>query len=173
MTKVIRYTLKDTTDYVLSCNEHPNIIVLHSLTNDLKTMEPQVCVQNLEHLILEVKQKWNDVTILVSLTTPRSDDLLHQTNGQIINALIKQRFSDNEMILYCDHSNMLKNGNPNADYLSEDKYYISAKGISMLAANLKKSIHTVLNIPDQDSGRFRSRFRSSNRRGRGRGYPMK
>lgn len=29
MTKVIRYTLKDITYYVLSCNEHPNIIAFH------------------------------------------------------------------------------------------------------------------------------------------------
>lgn len=71
-------------------------------------MEHLAWVQNREHLILEVKQKWNDVTILVSLITPRSDELIHQTNGQIINALIKQILSGNEMILYCDHSNMLK-----------------------------------------------------------------
>lgn len=71
-------------------------------------MEHLAWVQNREHLILEVKQKWNDVTILVSLVTPRSDELIHQTNGQIINALIKQILSGNEMILYCDHSNMLK-----------------------------------------------------------------
>lgn len=68
-------------------------------------MEHLAWVQNREHLILEVKQKWNDVTILV---TPRSDELIHHTNGQIINALIKQTLSGNEMILYCDHSNMLK-----------------------------------------------------------------
>lgn len=71
-------------------------------------MEHLAWVQNREHLILEVKQKWNGVTILVSLTTPRSDELIHQTNGQIINALIEQILSGNEMILYCDHSNMLK-----------------------------------------------------------------
>lgn len=45
VTKVIRYTLKEPTYYVISCNEHPNIIALHSLTNDLKSMEPLVCVQ--------------------------------------------------------------------------------------------------------------------------------
>lgn len=88
-------------------------------------MEHLAWVQNREHLILKVKQKWNDVTILV----PRSDNLIHQTNCQIINALNKQRFSGNEMILYCDHSNMLKNGNPNADYLdlSEDNSTYSRK----------------------------------------------
>lgn len=40
VTKVIRYILKETTDCVPSCNEHPNMIALHSLTNDLKQRSP-------------------------------------------------------------------------------------------------------------------------------------
>jgi hypothetical protein len=86
--KVIRYTLKETTDYILSCNEQPNIVVLHSLTNDLTKMEPLVCVKNLETLVEAVKHKWENAAMIISMTTPRADDILHQTNGQIINALI-------------------------------------------------------------------------------------
>ena len=81
MEKVIRYTLKETTDYILSCNEQPNIVVLHSLTNDLTKMEPLVCVENLETLVRTVRHKWENTATIISMTTPRADDILHQTNG--------------------------------------------------------------------------------------------
>jgi hypothetical protein len=37
--KHISYTLQECRDYILSCNPHtpPDVVVLHSLTNDLKT----------------------------------------------------------------------------------------------------------------------------------------
>jgi hypothetical protein len=170
ITKVVKYTMKETREFIQTCNLHPDILVLHSLTNDLTKMEPQTCVDVLESLIQTVKSKWQNAVTILSLATPRLDKLEYHTNGQITNAILKQRLSEEPMLLFCDHSNMLTDGNPTPEFLAEDQYHLSVKGTSLLAANIRKSIHTFLNIHVQDRGRSRSRFRNNNRRGRGRGY---
>ncbi|CAG2229894.1 unnamed protein product [Mytilus edulis] len=42
---------------------------------------------------------------------------------------------------------MLVNGNPNDNLLCEDKIHLNDKGISILASNIKRAIHTGLHIP--------------------------
>lgn len=64
-------------------------------------MEPHACVDALDELIKTVKDKWVNTTTVISLTTLRLDILEYCTNGQIINALFKQRMTG---VSYCDHS---------------------------------------------------------------------
>lgn len=64
-------------------------------------MEPHACVDALDELIKTVKDKWVNTTTVISLTTLRLDILVYCTNGQIINALFKQRMTG---VSYCDHS---------------------------------------------------------------------
>ena len=75
-----------------------------------------------------------------------------------------------------DHSNMLQAGNPNEELLDDDGYHLlENSGISILAFNIKRSIHTVLGIPMPPSrgqfasGRDKSQDRISQERGRMRG----
>ena len=85
--------------------------------------------------------------MVISLTTPRCDDVNNTTNGQIINALLKQKYAGaGPNITLVDHSNMLVHGNPNADILCEDGVHLNEKGLSLLAVNLKRAIHSTLNI---------------------------
>ena len=48
VTKVVRYTIKDTIEYIRSCSMSPDIIVCHSLTNELTKIPPDSCVQHVE-----------------------------------------------------------------------------------------------------------------------------
>lgn len=91
-TKIIKYTINETIEFVQTCELCPDV-VLHSLTNDLTKMEPQAFVDALEELIKTVKDKWVNNTTVISLDTPRLDNLVYHTNGQITNALIKQRIA--------------------------------------------------------------------------------
>ena len=93
--------------------------------------------------------------------------MLNNTNGQILNALVKQNLSARENVFFADHSNMAMGGNPIPEMLSDDHYHLSARGIAQLASNLKTAIHSVLEVPlpSRQSHRSRSRYR----RGRGRG----
>ena len=43
--KVVQYTLEDTARFLDTAPELPNLAVLHSLTNDIKNIEPQICVE--------------------------------------------------------------------------------------------------------------------------------
>jgi hypothetical protein len=166
VTKFTAYTLEETINCISRLVQEPNIIVLHVLTNDLKTKSPQLCANQLSDVVSSIFEKWCTVKIVVSLTTPRNDSILHNTNGQIINALVKHNLSDRNVVLV-DHSNMCSGGNPIPDLLSNDHYHLSAKGVAQLASNIKRAIHSILGVPLPVRQPHHSRSRS--RRGRGRG----
>jgi hypothetical protein len=166
VTKFTAYTLEETINCISRLVQEPNIIVLHVLTNDLKTKSPQLCANQLSDVVSSIFEKWCTVKIVVSLTTPRNDSILHNTNGQIINALLKHNLSDRNVVLV-DHSNMCSGGNPIPDLLSNDHYHLSAKGVAQLASNIKRAIHSILGVPLPVRQPHHSRSRI--RRGRGRG----
>lgn len=172
--KVIKYVIKDAISYVVSNESVYEVVCLHVLTNDLKNLSPENCVKYLEDLVSAVRNKWPNSKVIISLATPRKDNINYHTNGQIINALVKQRLiaNPNDHVYYCEHNNMLYQGNPIDDLLEEDKYHLSQKGVSYLANNIKRAIHETLNIPipSRPRGRSPGRGQSLNRgRGRGRG----
>ncbi|VDI52008.1 Hypothetical predicted protein [Mytilus galloprovincialis] len=146
ITKFTSYTLDDTRKCISKFTHPPDIMVLHALTNDLKSKSPQDCVKELGDIILSLQQKWESMKIIVLLTTPRSDSLIHNTNGQIINALMKQSFSEVN-VLFVDHSNKAFGGNPTPEMLAVDKFHLSTKGIAQLASNIKRAIHSTLGVP--------------------------
>lgn len=167
--KVIRYTMKDTLEYILTTATQPTVLVLHSITNDLKVKRPQECVDEMFNLASKVCAKWPSVKIVLSSTTPRCDSANNTTNGQLINVLLKQKFSGVDNVFFVDHSNMLFHGNPNKQLINEDGIHLNNKGISFLAGNIKRAVHLALEVPlpfNRSRGRSRSRGAP---RGRGRG----
>lgn len=164
-TKMIKYTMRETKSAVSEIvSAPPSVIILHSLTNDLKGKRPQICADEMFDLTTSICSKWPLVKIIISLTTPRSDSVTNNTNGQIINLLLKQKFTGVDNIFLVEHSNMLYQGNPKRDLLCADGYHLNEKGISHLAGNLKRAIHTVLEEPlPTNTRRPRSRSRRPNR----------
>ena len=175
--KLIAYTIDETLATVENYKEHPRMVILHCLTNDVTTKEPQQCVSEVINVTEVIQRRWPGIPIILSLGTPRTDKMLHFTNVQITNALLKQQFIDRRDDVYLiDHSNMLQAGNPNEELLDDDGYHLlENSGISILAFNIKRSIHTVLGIPMPPSrgqfasGRDKSQDRISQERGRMRG----
>ena len=182
--KYIAYTfdmVRDTLSSLKAQEDQPSAIVLHILTNELKSKDPESCVSEVKLIASEFGSQWPAAKICISLTTPRTDDPTYFTKGQIINAVIKEKLADRVII---DHSNMLIEGYPNAELLSDkDGYHLNYAGTSMLASNIKQALHACLNLPYQEP-RYRSRSRSRTPyrprgryppnvrgRGRGRGYP--
>ena len=90
--KFVKYTIDETCEFIETHEfiETPDLVVLHPLTNDLKDMTPEACVVKLEKLVAMIRVKWPHAKIVISLATPRKDDIRFHTKGQIINALIKQ-----------------------------------------------------------------------------------
>ncbi|CAC5388843.1 unnamed protein product [Mytilus coruscus] len=104
--------------------------------------------------------------------TNEKDDMMHHTNGQIVNALIKQNFygkhyTELEKVQLIEHNNMYYEGQANEELLQNDLYHLNDKVVSYLASNIKQAVHQILNIPLPPTRRPRSQSR--NRRGRGRG----
>ena len=169
--KVVKYTLEETETFITSFSDTPNILVLHSLTNNLKAESPTQCVDKLSQIICQATTKWPYLKYIISFTTQGKDNINNFTNAQIINALIKQTFTGVDNIFFAEHSNMLTNGNPNDNLLKDDRYHLNDKGISLLASNIKRVIHVAVGIPlPFVRNRSRSRHRQIRGRGRGHGY---
>ncbi|VDI36494.1 Hypothetical predicted protein [Mytilus galloprovincialis] len=168
--KEICFTL-NTNEYILGDNPQtpPAVVVLHKLTNDLKTKNQQNCACELFALISIIQEKWRETKCLISLATPRKGDTMHHTNGQIVNALIKQNvygkhYTEPEKVQLIEHNNMYYEGQANEELLQNDLYHLNDKGMSYLASTIKQAVHQILNIPLPPTRRHRSQSR--NRRGR-------
>lgn len=131
----------------------------------------QHSVDKLSQIICQVTTKWPYLKCIISFTTPRKDNMSYCTNAQIINYLIKQKFTGVDNIFFAEHSRMLINGDPNDNLLKDDRYHLNDKGISLLASNIKRAIHVAVGIPlPFVRNRSRSKYRQNRGRGRGRGY---
>jgi hypothetical protein len=104
--KTIQYTMKDTSTYLQTVVTQPTVLVLHSLTNDLKKKNPQQCVNDPFELVTTICAKWPLVKVVISFTTPRCDTLNNSTSAQIINVLLRQKFLGVDNIFFTEHPNM-------------------------------------------------------------------
>lgn len=148
VTKAIKYTIKQAKEYIDELFDPPSVVVLHVLTNDLKSKRSDAVIDELFNLTTKICAKWPLTKLIISSTTPRLDSMENSTTAQIINVLLKQKFSGVDNIFLADHSNMLKNGNPNRDLLKpEDKFHLNESGTAILASNLKRAIHVALDVP--------------------------
>jgi hypothetical protein len=75
VSKFITYTIAEAQEKVMALTHIPDAVVFHVLTNDLKSMEPGVCVDQILRLIKISVDKWNSTKIVISLATLRSDSV--------------------------------------------------------------------------------------------------
>ncbi len=172
--KTIAYTLDETLKVVQesSTDLQPDVVVLHSLTNDVKDFSPSTCVEKMEKVIDEIEGKWENTKCVVSLTTPRMDDRTHSFNCEILNGLLKRKYHDNQNVYVSDNSNLWHGPTPVHQLLDPvGKFHLNDKGCAILASNLKYAIHTMLGIKTGYRGssprRYRGRGFQGNHRGRG------
>lgn len=162
--KITAYTLQETESQIRNLETIPNVIVLHSLTNDLKTKSPQECVNKMGELVQTIQDLYNNTKIVISLPTPRSDNKSLNNNASIISAMLKDKFQDEtNTVSLCDNSNLAYKGEPIEKYFdNRDGVHLNQNGVSLLAANIRDSIDRVLNLP--------SRRKTHNVYSRGTGY---
>lgn len=146
--KITAYTLQETESSIRNLEYTPNIIVFHSLTNDLKSQSPQSCVGKMEDIIQQTQELYENTKIVISLPTPRSDKKTLNHNAMIASAMLKDKFQDSPDVHMCDNSNLAYKGEPIAKYFdSRDGVHLSQNGVSLLAANIRDSIDRVLDLP--------------------------
>ena len=142
------YTLEETATAVSNIVENPDVIIFHSLSNDVKTKTNEECVQEFTEIIENVEQRFKDTKVIISLSMPRADDDAVNNKAQILGLLVKEKFRENQKITMYDNSNLSYKGKPiNRFFNSEDKVHLTVNGTSMFAANIHDSIDSVLGLP--------------------------
>jgi hypothetical protein len=60
--------------------------------------------------------------------------------------MLKRKLTTKKNVFLSENENMYRNGQPNRVYIDQDGYHPNQKGTSVLAGNMKRSIHTMLSI---------------------------
>ncbi|XP_062579117.1 interaptin-like [Saccostrea cucullata] len=149
--KITAYTLEDTVKEIRNLTEAPDLITLHSLTNDLRNKTPNACVEEMSEICKLIHDKMPVTKIVISLPTPRKDSDEYNTRGQIVTALLKQKLKDDSLVIFCDNSNMAYKGEVILRYVdAKDGYHLSHQGTAVLASNIRSSVDTALNLSRRD-----------------------
>ena len=145
-TKVLAYNFEQTKEKIENAkSESYDAIVLHSLSNELRNMQPEPCASKTESLVQLCQNTWSGVKVIISLATPRLDGL--NTKAELVNAMIKDRLHNMDSVYLCDNSNLAHRGTPNEKFLQmHDKFHLNKEGTSVLASNIKVSISSALGI---------------------------
>ena len=179
MNKTTAYTLEETEKEIKNLAGTPDLIALHSLTNDLRNKTPNTCVEEMSNICKLIHDQLPNTKIVISLPTPRKDSDDFNTRGQIITALLKQKLKDDRSVTFCDNSNMAYKGEVITRYIdAKDGYHLSPQGTAMLASNIRDSTDIALNLfrrVRQHQGRS---YHNSNKgrggnRGRGRDFQIR
>ncbi|CAC5380436.1 unnamed protein product [Mytilus coruscus] len=143
--KINAYTLDDTEEGIQALEEIPDVLVLHSLTNELKSKPNEECINKLNKIIDDIQKAYPDVKTVISLLTPRADNESLNIKAQMLSIMLKEKFNDKDNVTLCDNSIMAYKGTPMQKFLnSKDNYHLSNSGIAMSAANMRDSIDQVL-----------------------------
>ena len=148
VTKITRYTLKETKEYFSGLNpdEKQDVFILQSLCNDINIKTPESCAVSIEDIVGTLSSKFKESKILVSMGLPRSDVHLN-TKIEKTNILLKEKFAGKEQTTVCDNGNLFYRREAQRGVLNEDGIHMSGMGTSKLAKNLKGTLFDLFDIP--------------------------
>ena len=149
--KITAYTIEDAINAIGTLKEKADVVVFHSLTNDIKHMTPDECTTKMLDLLEKTKNKSSDTKIIISLATPRSDREEWNINQELVNAMLKQNLRGKQNVSISENSNLAYHGHPRRGLVEKDGIHLTKDGAAILAANLKRSIDTLCdNIISRD-----------------------
>jgi hypothetical protein len=90
--QIYKYTLKDTLKALHTIPNHstPQVIGFHSLTNDLKTADVEICVEEMSNIANKALSLFPKANVLISLATPRADSVHYNDSAELLNAMLKR-----------------------------------------------------------------------------------
>ncbi|CAC5420964.1 unnamed protein product [Mytilus coruscus] len=142
--KITAFTFEETTTEIKQLAQAPSVLVLHSLTNELRTKE----VENMSTMVNFTQDEYPDTPIVISLPTPRKDSDELNFKGQMISLMIKERIRTNKNVSFCDNSNMSYKGEALPRFIDDkDGFHLTPNGTAVLASNIRDSIDNILDLP--------------------------
>ena len=170
--KIKAYTFEETEKEIKQLSNAPTVLVLHSLTNELKLKPPEDCVDEMIQIVNSAHEQYPSTHIIVSLPTPRNDSAQLNFNGQKISLSLKDKLRRDDYVTLCDNSNLAYKGEAQPRFLKNDGFHLNSPGrSSILAANIRDTIDRVLDLPQRTPHRQQPSHNTYRGRGGGRGAP--
>lgn len=141
ISKSSAYSLEETAKIIENTSSDPDVVIFHSMTNNLKTEDPRQCLEKLNEIVEKTEQKWPSTHVMVSMETPRADQ--PELNDKVLVAygLIRSTFYKKDNVSIIDNSNLALQGQPILRFLIPgDKIHLSRQGTAMLATNIRSSL---------------------------------
>lgn len=163
-TKETAYTVKEAEDVVNMYGGHPKCVTFQIMSNDLKTKEPEECVEEMTGLIDQTRKKFN-CQVVVSLPPPRSDTEERQLKTEQYNINMKRAYINNDAVCISDNSTLGQNGHPQQKFYEDDQVHLNEHGTRILASNIRRMVMKTLHIKaTPDRGEYRPRPSSNSPR---------
>ena len=148
VSKVIKYTIQQTKDYVASMkiDNAPNVMVLHPLCNEIELKSPEICTEEVDTAIKGIEDKFKDMKIILSLGLPRADETLNRKIEKT-NILLKERLDNRGNVFFCDNTNLFYRGQAQRGVLKDDGLHLTNIGTRKLGRNLKEALWDIFDLP--------------------------
>ena len=88
-----------------------DVIVLHLFENDIAEQTPEQCMEKFSKMTNDIKRKFTDVKVIVSLGLPQRDEGIHRKISKL-NVLLTEKLGDVNYVSLCDNENLFYRGNP-------------------------------------------------------------
>ena len=142
--KIQLYTLTQVSDWLKSENaakhHDAKYVVIHQITNDIKSNSEVHCAQNMADVVTQVKSTFPNAKPVISLGTPREDNLKQKVIR--VNGMLREMYKDDNNTTVLHHENLQHRGQAKAGLLSSDGYHLTDSGTKVIASNIRHAVTT-------------------------------
>jgi len=135
--------LRKTYETILTLKSLPKTVLIHTGTYDLEKLSEKEIVDWIEKIYFCLH--YRGVKTIFSTITPRNDDL--DAKGQLVNAMVANKFGTAEDFFVCRNDNLLGVGGAFNESLYDDSVHVNSEdGTRLLETNVKHAVARSLGI---------------------------
>lgn len=137
--KVTAYSIQEARNYIQGNQiRQYDAIILHLVTNDVKTKNPNNITLDLEELVEQIIAKTPTTKIVLSLTPSRKDNSELNRVTQNINSTLQETMHKHTSVSICTHTNLPEPSDDNwRQYFTVDGVHLTESGTAVLASNIR------------------------------------
>jgi hypothetical protein len=144
--KKIAYTIDEASTYMDTLAEEPyDLVILHLITNDVKTVSAEECLEKLYPLIETAKQKSLGPVMLSTLSSRKDSKLLELKTKQV-ELMLKNSVDKDPNVHLWDNSDLRDRADMDEPIFWEDGVHLSKQGVACFANSLRYGLYNALGI---------------------------